>query len=103
MITWCSHCVELLPRVKSWFRQFDPNNFEIIAISLDSSEKEWKEAVAAAGFEEFYNLSDLQEWDGKVTEDYNVYATPTMFLIDENRKILAKPETFEELLKFPTP
>jgi len=97
--SWCPHCVELLPRIKTWFRQFNPGNFEIIAISLDTSEKEWKNAVATAGFEEFYNLSELKMWDGKVTEDYNVFATPTMFLVDENRKILAKPETFEELLK----
>jgi peroxiredoxin len=97
--SWCPHCVELLPRIKTWFRQFNPGNFEIIAVSLDSSEKEWKDAVSATGFEEFYNLSDLNEWDGKVAEDYNVFATPTMFLIDANRKILAKPETFEELLK----
>ncbi len=99
---WCPHCVELLPRIKTWFRQFNPGNFEIIAISLDTSEKEWKETVSAAGFDEFYNLSDLKEkeWDGKVVEDYNVYVTPTMFLIDENLKILTKPETFEELLEF---
>lgn len=96
---WCPHCVELLPRIKTWFRQFNPNNFEVIAVSLDTSETEWKEAVKATGFEEFYNLSDLKMWDGKVAEDYNVYATPTMFLIDENRKIIARPETFEELLK----
>jgi len=38
-------------------------------------------------------------WDGKVAKDYNIFATPTMFLIDANRKILAKPETFEELLE----
>ncbi|MGM0622249.1 MAG: peroxiredoxin family protein, partial [Bacteroidota bacterium] len=97
--SWCPHCVELLPRIKTWFRQFNPGNFEIIAISLDTSEQEWKNAVVEAGFEEFYNLSDLNEWDGEVTENYNVYATPTMFLIDANRKILAKPERFEELLK----
>jgi thiol-disulfide isomerase/thioredoxin len=97
--SWCPHCVELLPRIKTWFRQFNPGNFEIIAISLDTSEQEWKNAVTEAGFEEFYNLSDLKMWDGEVTEDYNVFATPTMFLIDANRKILAKPETFEELLK----
>lgn len=96
---WCPHCVELLPRIKNWFRQFNPVNFEIIAISLDTSEKEWKEAVSAAGFEEFYNLSDLEKWDGRVVENYNVYATPAMFLVDANRKILAKSESFEELLK----
>lgn len=97
--SWCPHCVELLPRIKTWLRQFNPGNFEIIAISLDTSEREWKNAVAEAGFEEFYNLSDLKMWDGKVAKDYNIFATPTMFLIDANRKILAKPETFEELLE----
>jgi peroxiredoxin len=95
--SWCDHCNELLPKIRSWFESANNADLSIIAISLDTSLTEWHKAVVRAGFETFYNLSDLREWDGEVTMNYNVYATPTMFLIDSNRNIIARPVTFYEL------
>jgi peroxiredoxin len=95
--SWCPHCTMLIPEIKQWQNQLKNNNFEIIAISLDDSETEWKKQVFKMGTESWYNLSDLKKWDGKVATDYNIYATPTMFLIDENLKIIAKPISFAEL------
>ncbi len=34
---------------------------------------------------------DFQGWDGKAVNDYHVFATPTMFLLDNNRRILVRP------------
>jgi peroxiredoxin len=95
--SWCPHCNSILPQIKSMCS--GKSNLEVIAISLDTSADEWNKAVFNAGFESFRNLSDLREWNGKVVEDYNVYATPTMFLIDASRKILAKPASMVELAK----
>jgi peroxiredoxin len=98
--SWCPHCNEMLPLIKTWYSQIPENELQVFAISLDHSKANWQKAVELARMEEFYNLSDLMEWDGEVTESYNVYATPTMFLIDRNRKILAKPLTVMELKEF---
>jgi thiol-disulfide isomerase/thioredoxin len=97
--SWCPHCNEILPSIKTWYNSIKNPELEIIAISLDSSRSEWQKATYSGGFEQFYNLSDLKEWDGQVTEEYNVYATPTMFLVDRNRKIVAKPLTLRELMQ----
>ena len=35
--------------------------------------------------------------DGTVASDYYIYATPTMFLLDKEKRILGKPTSFEEL------
>ncbi len=95
--SWCPHCTSLLPQIKSLCT--GKINLEVIAVSLDRSANEWNNAVYKAGFETYRNLSDLSEWNGKVVEDYNIYATPSMFLIDENRKIIAKPTSIQELAK----
>lgn len=95
--SWCPHCNEMMSLIKSWYTGNQKDGTEIIAISLDSSKSEWLGAVDVTGFEEFYNLSDMKGWDGKVAEAYNVYATPTMFIIDRNRTILAKPVTLREM------
>ncbi len=95
--SWCPHCNNMLPLIKSLCST--KPNFGVIAVSLDTAGDEWQTAVAQAGIEQFINLSDLKKWDGKVAEDYNIYATPTMFLVNSERKLLAVPSTLEELTK----
>ena len=38
-------------------------------------------------------------FNSEIAADYNLFATPSMFLIDENHKIIAKPTTIGELEK----
>jgi peroxiredoxin len=98
--SWCPHCNDMLPQLKAWRRQFQANQLEIITISLDTSKSDWQQIVRETRFDEFYNLSDLKEWDGEVAEKYNVYATPTMFVIDNNLRILAKPTSMSGLIEY---
>ena len=35
--------------------------------------------------------SDLKGWEGQAARDYYVFATPTMYLLDANNKIMVKP------------
>jgi peroxiredoxin len=95
--SWCPHCNEMIPYIKNWASQQD--NLSVVAISLDSSKSEWQNAVEKLGIENWTNLSDLKKWDGEVATKYNVYATPTMFVIDKERKILAKPLTIQDLME----
>jgi len=41
----------------------------------------------------------LQIYNGDIPEMYGIVATPTMFLLDENKKIVAKPVNKNELIK----
>ena len=43
------------------------------------------------------NYCDFQGWEGKPMVDFHVYATPTMFLLDEQSKIISKPLTVSDL------
>ena len=98
--SWCPHCNDMLPQLKTWRRHFQANELEIIAVSLDTSKDNWQQIVRETRFDEFYNLSDLKEWDGEVAKKYNIYATPTMFVIDNNLRILAKPNSMSELIEY---
>lgn len=98
--SWCPHCTEILPQIKVWRRQFQATELEIIAISLDTSKSDWQQIVRETRFDEFFNLSELKGWDGEVAPKYNVYATPTMFVVDNNLRILTKPESMSELMEY---
>lgn len=94
----CQHCKNMIPEIKKGLSQNRNIQFEVIAVSLDVSKDEWEKGIFDLGIQEWYNLSDLRSWNGKVMSDYNVYATPTMFIIDRNLKIIAKPSNLNDIL-----
>ncbi|MBN1415390.1 MAG: redoxin domain-containing protein [Bacteroidales bacterium] len=93
----CPSCEELLPKIKKWYSS-KTIDLEILAVSIDTLASDWIKAVESGGYN-WLNGCDLKEWDGQAAQDYFLYATPSMFLLDRNRKILAKPLSFEDFLR----
>jgi peroxiredoxin len=94
--TECSHCTDMMPRLKALYDNQKPRRWEVMAIALDTSRTEWNAYVKEEKLN-WINLSDLKGFSGKAADDYNIYATPTMFLLDRDRKIIAKPISYREL------
>ncbi|MCK5730363.1 MAG: TlpA family protein disulfide reductase [Draconibacterium sp.] len=95
--SWCPHCTDFIKQLESWQKQAKNSNIEIFAISLDTDKEVWKNKVLELRIESWYNLSDFKEWESKIAIDYNVFATPTIFVVDKNLKIIGKAESFYEL------
>ena len=94
--SWCPHCKEIVPEISRLYKKQKENNTEVLAISVDTNKTDWINFVKANKLN-WINVSDLKGWYGKAANDYYLYATPTMFLVDKNKKVLAKPSTIEEL------
>jgi len=90
--TKCPHCVELLPRLKEL-----QNNIEIRSISLDTNMEEWLKFIEENNLT-FTHINDPNGWDGDLATDFYIYATPTMFLLDQEKKIIGKPTSYLELM-----
>jgi hypothetical protein len=71
----------------------------VVAVSLDTNRVDWLNFVKDNSLK-YLNVSDQKGWDGKAAGDYFVYATPTMFLLDSNKKIIGKPVDYDELKGF---
>jgi hypothetical protein len=69
-----------------------------ISISLDTSKREYADYVARNGIN-WLAFADFKAWDGPIAKLYNVIGTPSMFLLDANKRIIAKPRTVEEILR----
>ncbi len=69
---------------------------KIVAISLDSKKDDWLKFISDNKLE-FTNLIDPNGWSGTTALDYYIYATPTMFLLNGEKKIIGKPTNYEEL------
>jgi len=93
----CPHCNEMLPMIKNLCESsIDVKKMQVITVSLDTKKDEWITALEAGNYP-WINTSDLKGWDSEVAVDYNIYATPTMFLLNKNKEIVSKPITFNEL------
>jgi len=94
----CEACRKLMPDLHSWYLTDNTLDLEVVAISIDTS---------AANFEYLYRqlnptwitAHDPLGWNGKVSTDYHVYATPTMFLLDRQRNIVDKPASYRQFLR----
>jgi len=99
LIFWsseCHHCTDMMPRVRDIYDKQKPKRMEILAVSIDTSRREWTGFIKEEKLD-FLNASDLKGFDSKSADQYNIYATPTMFLLDREKKILAKPISYREL------
>ena len=97
--SWCPHCKDLLPNLAKFYKEQKEKNLEIIAISIDTNRTDWLQFLISNHLE-FTNVCDLKGWSGKAANDYFIYATPTLFLLNKKLEILAKPAGIEELRKF---
>jgi peroxiredoxin len=96
--SWCPHCKTMIPELQKWYNEEREIDMEVMAISIDSSKTEWQKIIADYHLP-WINCNESAGWEGKAAIDYNLYATPTMFILDRNRKILAKPVTFYEFTR----
>lgn len=95
----CPHCREFLPKLYEFYNMQKGSEFEVFAVSLDENKTKWQKFVAENRYD-WINISDLKGWKSRPAKDYYIFATPTMFLIDKNRKIIAKPVGIEEVRKW---
>jgi thioredoxin-related protein len=94
----CPHCKELLHQLKDYYSAQNEKRFEFLGISLDTDRNSWVNELKNQELP-WPQSCDLAGWGGLVPGLYNIYATPTMFLLDKNLKIIAKPITFNQFVE----
>lgn len=95
--TSCPYCLELLPDLKK-FEAAHPET-SIVSIILSPDTNELREIIKNEQLN-WIHIAPDGGWQSKVVDDYMVYATPTMILLDKDGKISFKPTSFHELQEF---
>lgn len=92
----CGHCLKELPALH---KELEENkDVKVIAIGLESDEVSW--SIESSKLENFEHAIALGKWDSEYAQVYDIHATPTYFLLDENRQIIAKPESDKDVVSF---
>ncbi len=96
--SWCGPCRQENPAVVKAYQRFHDKGFDILGVSLDTKKEKWEEAIKKDGLN-WPQVSDLKGWKNDVAAAYAVEAIPMNFLLDKDRKIIAKGLRGEDLTK----
>jgi len=79
--SWCGPCRKNNPNLLALYEKFKDKGFEILGVSVDKSNTDWKSAIAKDGLT-WKQLIDNAGWNSQATIDYGVEAIPASFLVD---------------------
>lgn len=91
---WCPKCTEEIPEIASFYSKWKQKGVEVLFVSLDVNKEDYQNFAKQFPF---ISTSDYKKWDSKAVKDYHIFATPTMFILDPNRKILLKPISAKQI------
>ncbi|XMO87779.1 TlpA disulfide reductase family protein [Algibacter sp. AS12] len=94
----CSHCLDEVPQLQKFVNTFEKNKVKVVAIGLEDEPYGWKNLTY--DYPEFIHVYGKGKWDNKIGNAYGVSSTPTYFILDKDKKILAKPLDFEVLKEY---
>ncbi|MEQ9582418.1 MAG: TlpA disulfide reductase family protein, partial [Arenibacter sp.] len=86
---WCKPCRVENPNVVNIYNKYHSKGLNIIGVSLDRKEEDWKKAIADDKLS-WNHISSLDYFNDAVAKLYNVEAIPATFILDENGVIVAK-------------
>ena len=85
----CPKCIEEIPKIKAVYDGWkEKDDLEVILVSIDTNKEKYESFTKNMTW---ITSCDLKGWEGLAARDYCVFATPTMYLLDANNKILVKP------------
>ena len=94
----CSHCLEEVPKLQTYLKSKKMNSIKVVAVGLEDEPKSWQNVIK--NYPEFIHVYGKGKWDNEIGDAYGVTATPTYFILDKNKKFIAKPESLETLKSF---
>lgn len=92
--SWCPKCNEELPIITNSYTKWKSKSVEVVFIALEEEKKSFTDFTKNFPFPSY---SDLKKWNGKIVNDYYVFSTPTMFLLDDKRQIILRPNSVKQL------
>lgn len=102
----CGHCKEVVPRVDSIYEaKWKKQGVKVYAVNVDEKAlEEWKKYIREnhlEGWLHTYQTREQREADNKANRAnfrqlYDVFQTPTMYLLDSEKRIIGKKLTIEQ-------
>ena len=90
----CPQCPEELYQLARLYSKWKTHAVEVVFVSLDEEAEVFR---SFAGIFPFISICDFQKWESPVVKAWHVFATPTMYLIDDKREIILRPNSVSQM------
>lgn len=89
--SWCKPCLAQFSYIKEALSKY-PKEIQVYAVSIDYNHKLWKKAIEKDSLQKFIHVigTDNNRKILKEVENLGVERIPKSFLLDKNRRIIAK-------------
>ena len=91
--TACSHCLKEIPELHAFLQ--DKKNLKVIAFAMERNDLDWEKMKIT--LPNWHHILGLNKWNNKTAKTYNINNTPTYFVLDSNKKIIANPIALKDL------
>jgi thiol-disulfide isomerase/thioredoxin len=94
----CGHCAEATPKLKAWYDKNKDSGVEVFSVCTTADKPKWQKYI------EEHKLDWINGWDPERRTNfgyyYNVEATPTIYILDRNKIIIAKKLSVDDIDSF---
>lgn len=92
--SWCPKCADEFRQLLPLYERWKLKGVEVVFISLDTEKSLFK---GFSSIFSFVSTCDYKKWDTQAVKDYYVFASPTMFLLDKEQKIILRPNSVKQI------
>jgi cytochrome c biogenesis protein CcmG/thiol:disulfide interchange protein DsbE len=84
--TWCPPCVQEMPSLDSFQKQFASSGVVVLGISVDKSEKAYRDFLRRANVA----FQTARDPSAKISSDYGTFKYPETYIINTSGKVVQK-------------
>ncbi len=97
----CGHCKIEIPKLYKVYEKLKAKGIgvEVMAVYTQIKREPWEKFIEEKDITDWINVYDKYQLTN-FRMLYNVYATPSIYLLDKNKKIIGKKLNFEQVEKF---
>lgn len=96
----CGHCKKETPKLVEFYENYaDSLDVEVFAVCADTNMAKMKEYIRQKNMR-FINVNGPRSYTADYHDIYNIFSTPVLIVIDENKKIIAKRLASDQLAQF---
>ena len=94
----CAHCLHEMPVLHDFVKSQEKGKLKVIAVGLEGEANNWNDTITK--FPDFIHVFGEGKWDNTIGDDYGVTATPTYFVLNKDKEIIARPDDVIALKTF---
>ncbi|MCK9452137.1 MAG: AhpC/TSA family protein [Bacteroidales bacterium] len=92
--SWCPLCPQELFQIAGLYQKWKEQEVEVVFVSLDEEKDVFRNFAKSFPF---ISICDYQKWESPAVVAYHVFATPSLYLLDNNREIVLRPNSVNHL------